>query len=286
MYRQILLPLDGSALAEQALPYGLAVAQKSQATLHLFRALPGNQGPDSAPYRAAREYLDLVRQRYQELGINFSIEIGKEPPLPAILEQINAAQIDLVILTTRGTGGLGSFFSGKVATGLLKQVSVPMLTIVPRTPPRTEPSFPRMANPLVPLDLSPGAEEILPHALWLAKAWQGALHLLYVPPLALDNAPGDSIAERRAYFATQGQRYLDAQAQALAPENLPVETLVTSPGRAADRIMQYSDIVNADLIAMSTRHHKGWDRFLFGSVVDQVLKESHRPMLLMRRSTR
>ncbi len=140
MYRRILLPLDGSPLAEQALPHAAALAKHFQAELILLKVLKPlsinlNLPPDfvkkheAATRKLAGEYLDRVAARVQgkEITKNIVTVIGR--PHEEIVRFAETEQVDVVVMCTRGTSGISRWLMGSVADRVARSVNVPVFLI-------------------------------------------------------------------------------------------------------------------------------------------------------------
>ena len=150
---------------------------------------------------------------------------------------------------------------------------------------------------VVPLDGSPLAETILPHVRRLADGTSLAIVLLGVATLPSEvrgalavhpslryGAAGAELERRLDVEEAAVRAYLDEQASALAADGLAVETEVrrTRGGDPAREIIRVAEERQADAIAMSTHGRTGLDHLLHGSVAGTVLRDSGRPLLLLR----
>ena len=140
MYKRILIPLDGSALAEQALPHAIAQARHFEAELVLLRVLaPLPSSPlleEVARGRAqallnasACEYLERVVARVQEHGIRVRVATAQGSPPVAITEFAEANEVDLIVMSTRGQSGLTRWLMGSVADRVVRGATVPVLLV-------------------------------------------------------------------------------------------------------------------------------------------------------------
>jgi nucleotide-binding universal stress UspA family protein len=145
---------------------------------------------------------------------------------------------------------------------------------------------------LVPLDGSALAEEVLPHAVQVARCAEGAeMTLIQVVATVTMVAATDPMAASGAEAAVAMQATDAAEEEAAAylrevaarPElqGIPVQTVVTR-GSAAREIIRYAQENGIDLISMSTNGRSGLGRLVFGSVADEVLREAGIPILLIR----
>ena len=138
MYRRILLPLDGSDVAEQALPFALAQAERFRAQLTLLRAVEPilyNRSlatlDDARQERLdwAREYLEGVATRIRERGIQVEVVITEDAPHVAITGFAEANEVDLIALCSRGHSGPSRWLMGSVADRIVRGASVPVLLV-------------------------------------------------------------------------------------------------------------------------------------------------------------
>jgi nucleotide-binding universal stress UspA family protein len=143
MYKRILLALDGSELAEQALPHALAQAERFQAELVLLRVFvpvaepPGMWSPavKQALERSrvlAYEYLEPVAARLQGRGISVQTVTTEGRPHAEIIHYVEENQVDLIVMSTRGESGLSRWLMGSVADRVARGARVPVL-LVPAT---------------------------------------------------------------------------------------------------------------------------------------------------------
>ena len=135
--QKILVPLDGSALAEAALPQALEIAESSGANLLLIRAAEAHTLPGVDPTEAqikvvqeAEGYLAQVRDRLAAQGrkeVETSVWYG--PAAYAIVEAARLNKVDLIAMTTHGRSGLGRLILGSVAESVLRGTTTPILLI-------------------------------------------------------------------------------------------------------------------------------------------------------------
>lgn len=140
MYSRILLPLDGSPLAEQALPHAAALAERFQAELILMKVLvplassinlpPGAVRKAEAAMREfANEYLDRVAARVQEKEISTKVVTVTGRPHEEIVRFAETEQVDVVVICTRGHSGISRWLMGSVADRVARSVKVPVLLV-------------------------------------------------------------------------------------------------------------------------------------------------------------
>lgn len=140
MYKRILLPLDGSALAEQALPYAIAQAEQFGATLILLRVLepfPHFRGMSAADIDLikeqtsewAQEYLDQLVADIRASGVSAQAAIVEGRPSVTILQFSEENQVDLIVTCTRGRSGVSRWLMGSVADRVVRGATVPVLLV-------------------------------------------------------------------------------------------------------------------------------------------------------------
>jgi nucleotide-binding universal stress UspA family protein len=127
---------------------------------------------------------------------------------------------------------------------------------------------------LVPLDGSALAALVLPHAEALAQKSRAAVVLFRAY-----HEPEDSA--QLSHARESAQRYLAMLADRFVRAGIPIQ-VATGQGDAAEAILATADALQVDLIVMSTHGHTGVLRYVLGSVADQVLRETHIPILLVR----
>jgi nucleotide-binding universal stress UspA family protein len=141
MYKRILLSLDGSALAEQALPHVVAQAERFGAELILLRVVEPIAPMDAlVPREAARraeertkawtqEYLERVAARVQEHSIPVQLVTVERRSHTEIVQFAESNQVDLIVICTRGQSGFSRWLMGSVADRVLRGASVPVLLV-------------------------------------------------------------------------------------------------------------------------------------------------------------
>jgi len=151
MYKRVLIPLDGSELAEAILPFAEQVAGPLDAEVVLVRvveavsaaeaiALAGVVAPDTFAVREmeAKRYLHEVERRLSKKGLRVRTRIALGPPAEAILGAVQTSVADLIAMATHGRSGLGRALFGSVAESVLRASPVPVLLV--RTPAKHSPA--------------------------------------------------------------------------------------------------------------------------------------------------
>lgn len=290
--KRVLVPLDGSPLAETILPVAEEWAKEKEkeeeAEVILLRALLARPrlGADDTELqaRAVREgeiYLKAVAERLERRGVRrVRWGVWYEEPAAAIAQAVAEHGVEMIAMATHGRSGLSRLVLGSVAEAVIRTVRVPVLLI------RGQSAWKPWATGkiLVPLDGSESAEAILPVVERLAGPRDLIIALLkVVGPLAsaplgeTPTWPDQVVALRRE----DAERYLAKVAETLWGRGLRAQWAVRF-GMAVETIAAFAGQEQADLIAMATHGRSGLSRLLLGSVAAGVLRSAPVPVLLLK----
>jgi nucleotide-binding universal stress UspA family protein len=278
MFTKIFVPLDGSALADRAVPYARTIARAVGAQLTLFYARPKLLMTGEQPFD-----VDAAAGKLRAEGMDVETAVFPlyhEPIGEVILETAREKGADLVVMSTHGRGGLGRWLYGSAADQVLRKAELPIV-LVPAACERTwesDGSF-RM---LVPLDGSPLAEEVLKPARELAGAMRAEVVLLRVVERSQE------MVRARAYAAINSGRevdrareYLEGIASHFATVSKSVDTF-TETGLPTPTIAKVARNENVDLVVMASHGYGGLARVVLGSVTTRVLQRAETPLLVVR----
>jgi nucleotide-binding universal stress UspA family protein len=142
MYKSILVPLDGSKLAETALSHAESLAAKYDATLILLTVvsappIAGREPADIGLFQQnmddlrdeAETYLEGLKGEFREKNIRVETHVGLDPVVGEIIKTAETESVDLVIIASHGRSGLGRVFFGSVAAGVLNRIERPLMVI-------------------------------------------------------------------------------------------------------------------------------------------------------------
>jgi len=299
MFKRILIPVDRSALAEQAVGQAAAIARASGAELDLVLVHEpmAFDGYADAPWNAdalreARKYLARLDAEI-ESGSSLSVvsALLKGEPVDMICRRITDVRADLVVMTSHGRTGLSRAWMGSVAEGVLRHSTVPVLVLRPTVTKRQRDAGHHLfKHLLVPVDGSPLSAEVVGSAAALAQCGNGRITLLrvvqpipiataepgfaYIPPFVDEAATSRLVDEANEKLVALAARLRNAYGVAV-DANVTVHPLV------AAAIIDVARANDVDLIAMST-HGRGMSRFVMGSVADKVVRGSGMPTLVYR----
>jgi nucleotide-binding universal stress UspA family protein len=296
MFEHLLVPLDGSRLAEAALPAAAYLSKKLDAWVTLIhvieRGVPQQIHGEhhlSDPIEASA-YLDEVAARAFSPGVHVEQHVHiteVEDVARSIVEHANELGPDLIVMCTHGQGGLRTWLLGSMAQQVIGLGVTPVLLIQPDGV-GVAPAF-ACRRLLVPLDGNPDHQQGLVVAAALARACTADLHLLMAVPTLGTLSGEPSTAARLLPSATSAwldmseeaaRAHLQPQVINLRASGLPA-TAEVRRGDPAAAVSRTARRIQADLIVMGTHGRRGMDAFWSGSVAAQVSSKSRVPMLLV-----
>ncbi len=297
-FRKLLVPLDGSRLAEAVLPATRRLAQRFGATVSLLHVM--EQGAPETVHgerhlddiKEAEEYLNRVARECR--CPNSSVEVHVHPNLErdvvaSIIGHAREFEADLIILATHGWGGMRDLLVGSIAQQVLRRGVLPVLLIRP-TPSGNPPPF-EGKRVLVPLDGKQSHDgAVLPVVERVAEALGSSLHLLLVVPtlstMPRNQAPVGILSPSATAAALdmeeeEGRNYLDRVAREMKGRKIDVSAEVRR-GDAANSVVDAVREIDPDLIVMATHGRAGLDAFWSASVGSKILSRIQQPLLMVR----
>jgi nucleotide-binding universal stress UspA family protein len=290
---KILVPLDGSRLAERALDPAVILARATGAELHLMRVtapLIRHVGSERYEQLAltlneneAKMYLSDELSRLSEAGVVLSAHTTVGPIADEIITFSQQHRIDLIIMSSHGRSGPGRWVFGSIAEKVLRQATCATLVIRARA--EVEPFSQKRI--LVPLDGSPTAERVLAPALTIAAAVGASVILLRVIgpghiPTVAEQPEGEAVRlPLLVELEEEAHEYLRQVAGKLDGYQVPIETQ-TALGPVADTIIDFAAERGADLVAISSHGRSGVSRWVLGSKAERVLRGASCATLVIR----
>ena len=313
MYSKVIVPLDGSDLSEQSLPYAELIAKSLSVPVELVQAydiLPASllggsnrQGVVSALEEGSRARalvsMENQRRRLEGDGLSVNLVAQRGPAADVIVAVAGADPTALVVMSTHGRGGISRWVMGSVTDKVLHTIPNPMLIVRANVlgPAAPESS---LRSVVVPLDGSPLSELAIPHAISVAGALSAGITVLRITPsedqyrtqlnLALpemgtgtmpdfdmaspDELTADDAAEASDYLDDVRNRMSIDHAHGVATEHQVNDNI-------AQTIIERA-IAQPSLVAMTTHGRSGVGRMVLGSVTDRVIRHSNLPVLVIR----
>jgi nucleotide-binding universal stress UspA family protein len=289
MFRNVMVPVDGSSFSREAVIQGLRIASLYGATLRLVKVATTSapsSGPEAVAFDSrasdglhAAELANLYAiaaecRAHSTINVTASLERG--PVIDALCGYARRNAVDLIVMRSQARSGIARIWFGSVADGLIRESGLPVLVVRPPSiGTGLEKGF-SYKKILVPLDGSVLAEQALPRAITLAR-FEGAsiVLVLVVPPAheAKNAALVSAIGPASARDITAAQTYLDSIVVHRCT-GVKVSTRVVIASDIPTAILRVADAEEIDLITMATRGLGTMARTIGGSVSDRVMRES------------
>lgn len=275
--QKILVPLNGSIIAEQSLPLAQSLAREFEADLILASvertAKKEDPGIEESDFIAGFDCGEYVRKTAELINDGFTraeCMTGRGDPAAEINRLAGESDADLIIISTRGGFELERLFSASIALRLIQQTGVPVLLLRPTDDWASR--FTKFKKIIVALDGSEEAENVLPFVKLLADKFDNEVLLVSVP----EGSESDTLA------ATMEQ-YLSGIAAELDSEKTSTRVLLGGSGPSRT-ILSFAESEQADLIVMGTHGRGGQERIDYlplGSVPTRVMEKTKCPVLLV-----
>jgi len=310
VFHRILVPLDGSRLAETILPdvVELAAQQGSEVVLLRIASAHAVVGVTlvEAQVQAVEEagkYLAEVEQRLAANGVRVSSVVRYGRAAEEILDHARTSGIDLIAMSTHGRSGIERVLLGSVAERVLREAPVPVILrrAAGPAPMRTGtdmqqaqgPIRPQPASPtrqairhiLCPVDFSRTADAALGQAGWLAQRFGAELTVLHVVDDPLDvtclHIPHPPQEQLREEMIKEAERTLQGRVLRTL-RFLPRARTAVAVGPPFRQIVRYARENQVDLIVMGTQGLTGLDHLMMGSTAERVVRTAPCPVLSIR----
>lgn len=295
MFKHILLPLDGSQLAESALPVVAYLADKLKAQVTLLHIIEKNAPASIHGQRhltneeEACQYLQEIAEKafpphlevYRHVH---SEEVSKVSQ--SIVQHSDEFDPDLIVMCAHGEGGLRDFVVGSIAQQVIASGTIPVLLLQPE---KSETKFSGFDRILVALDGNPEHESGYAIAAEIAEELGASVHLIQVVPTlstlnAKHSATGTLLPATTAALLEIDEdnacEYLEEKIKGLQQAKGTVSAEVER-GDPARQVVQSADTQDSQLIVLGTHGKSGMNAFWAGSVAPKIVELTHRPILLV-----
>lgn len=296
----VLVPMDGSILAEQAIPYAMTLAGNDGKVLFYGVVEPAETRRDDYGYQVTltdqdndrncaeseKTITNMVRRWFPDERA-WSVEVDPGTPAEAILEKAETIDADLIVIASHGRSSLGRWRFGSVADRVSRQSTVPVLVVRPSDS-SPEMSSAHIRRILVTLDGSERSEKALPIAKAIARAINRPILLLSVlrsaevpslyapwvgPPVVEDSLAEDFGTEHSHIV----KRMKEIRAE-LDAEGFAVDVAI----RSGDPIVEIEKVAgHTDLVIATTHGRTGFQRWALGSVSEKLIREGAAPVLVV-----
>jgi len=303
MFDPILVPLDGSQLAECVLPHILAVASSFNAEITLLRILEKNQA-GAAPQlfdllnwqinktRAAL-YLEKTKARFEETGQRTRTVVLEGLEAEGITEYAQSQGMKLIILSSHGRNGLTQWGLSNITQKIILSAQTSLMIVradkYVSNPAELSASAPFYQRILVPLDGSQRAENVLPIITQLARFHKSIIHLVQVvqtpemarqmPPVAEDIDLSNRVVARNL---EEAGRYLEQVKSRSYLDGLAVQTHLLNSDNVAVALHQLVEQEQIDLLTLSAHGYSGNHQWPYGSMVNNFILYGKVPLLIVQ----
>ena len=295
MYEKILVPLDGSDLAEIALPYAEELAGALGCDITLIHV---SESADEKYENMHQLYIEKIveatiqgAEKFRKNKRAKKIKVSSVHLTGHVAEQIvdyaDKENIGLIVMTTHGRSGIRRWILGNVAAKVVRATDRPIALIRAKdTPPEARAE--RINKILVPLDGSKASEVVIPHVSELASKLKAEVVLFQVvaPSYFVYAIPGEAVLQPHSPEDLQNmiensKLYLDKVGAEFRDKGIETTSEV-GIGGPAEEIIRIADEIKVDMVAMSTHGHSSISLWAFGSNADKVLHAGDTPVQLLR----
>ncbi len=266
MLKKIQVPLDGSQLAEMALPIAMSLARASNATLCLVSVAGGK--PGDLINSDSELYLEETSSSLNQNGFSSCFHVGTGPAAHSIVRIAKGEDVDMIMMTTRGRSGIARGILGSVTDAVISETSIPVYVVRSDNAPDSK-HLAHDSGIIVPLDGSELAETALDDAIVLAES---SLSPIYLVRVVDDGADSD--------VRDVAGAYLDRIAERLARRKiLAIPELINGePGESIIRAMNRHP---GAVVVMTSRGAGGITRWMRGSVADWLIQRAPGPVVIV-----
>jgi len=296
-FRHILVPVDGSALAECALPFAAAIAHAFSGQITVLRVLDPHHGPgrqtDAVEWEMIRaeahSHLARFQNELRASGVASELVLVQGRAAEQIIHFAKEQDVDLIVLSSHGEGGLSGWGLSSTVQKVVTRAHTSILLVPAYAHEGRRIGEVHFAKILVPLDCSPRAECILPLATALARAHDSQLFLAHIvpepeiprrmPPSPEDLALAAELTERNR---CEAERYLGELHDRLLAEDMESEVRIMSSPRRARSIRTLAEREDVDLVIISAHGKTGDATERYGGIAARLIQESSRPVIILQ----
>jgi nucleotide-binding universal stress UspA family protein len=301
MLRSILVPVDGSPLAERALAVALDIARRAGGAVHLVRAhvplaIVGATAEgvftqdmlaadDALRTRAATYVAELAKRMGAEWGVRVEHRVADGSPSGVITETAEAVDAGLIVMTTHGAGGFAPDWLGSVCDAVIRHSHRPVLALPENDTHAMEALVPKRL--MLPLDGSARADAVIPIARDLALLFGAEIDVVrMVAPFVPNDVVAALEASRPDPYgidaeAADAKASIDQVVAGLAEKGIKARAVVRMELNPVRALMNHCKETDPDIIVIATQG-RGISRLFVGSVADKLIRAAKRPVLALR----
>jgi len=297
MLERILVPLDGSSLAECVLPHVVAMARAFGSHVKLLRVLEDPYGNEASGMvdvldwnlkkAQVEAYLNGVSDRLEQVGVSVDYSVVEGKPATQIITFTRQHDIDLIVLSSHGRSGLSGWNVSSVVQKIILRAGASLLITRAYAPPSSDLAALRYRKAMVPLDGSQRAEHVLPLAISLAQSCGCELllaHAVQRPemtrrrPLTEEEVGlADRVNELNRQEALNQLEYLQAW---LSSSQIRVLIRVLTHSRAGEALHDLVTAEHVDLVILSAHGGSGKPKRPYGNMAINFIVYGSTPLLI------
>jgi len=288
MWNKILVPLDGSDLAELALPYAEELANAFKSEIILLHV----SEPSEDRYRHmhelyVKEVTDRIKGRFKK--VTPVVVSGK--PADEIISYADKNKVGIIIMTSHGRSGVLSWATGSIASKLLQGAAAPLLLVRAAKSKRKVTRQVLLNRILLPLDGSEAGEAAVGYIAEMMSRLElevtlfgvvsSGQHIRSVGGLDYINYS----EEQLEMFKKEAEEYLDGVYRRLKRRKGTVKVVLKVGDKSGDvgqEILKFAEEKGVSLIAISSHGHSGIEKWVFGSIANKVVHNSRSPVLVVK----
>ncbi len=291
---RILVPLDGSALAEQAIGHAIAISKVFSAELLLLRVVTETAGTPrdcidwQLQRRQATAYLDQVAARLRATAARVSAIVDEGHPAEVMTRFCRDQNVDLIVLCRFGQGGVTDFGRGSIAQKIISSAPASVLLVGPAAHTDATNLDVPYRRVMVPVDGTPGSEWAMAMGAMIAQPNSAELLMVHaverpqLPARMPMNQDIRELSERMHRFIKREALRRLSELKAQLPADLNVTTRVLVAGDVAGALHATAEAADADLIVLSAHGNPGDHDWRYGSVCESLLNHTMRPLLVFQ----
>lgn len=297
MLEHILLPLDGSSLAERVLPHALALSEAFKSKLTLLRVVHqdneakqhGMVNPMDWQMRKseAEAYVKSVQKQLQEVDVESEIQIVEGKPAQQIIEFAQDENVDMIILSSHGSSGISAWNINSTVQKVLLRAFMPVMIIRAYTEGYESLTGLKYDRIFIPLDGSRRAECVLPLAKSICEKQHSEVFLAHIveePKLPRQTPLSEEIEslidELREINITDAEKYMKKIKDQFPIEN--VETIIESSKKPTTALHDIIDREKIDLVMLSAHGYSGENRWPYGKIALNFISYGTTPLIIIQ----
>jgi len=299
MFNHILVPLDGSSLAECVIPHVLSLSSVLDARVTLLHVMerPRDTGPlgpvDPLKWHLKKNevaaYLERIMFIFNESGVEIKFEIQDGPPAECIINFANSENVDLIVLSTHGSSGLSKWNVSSVVQKIILRANKSTLLVRAYEKPISGFAAHQYRHFFIGLDCSARAELVLPVAIRLASHYNSNITLGTVvrkPEMVSHFPMSDSDANILEKIVQRNEsaasHYLEQLYEQISKTGVNLKTRLQISKNPISALHNMVESESTDMVMLVAHGHSGEGRWPYGSVATSFIAYGTTSLLIMQ----